>query len=178
MYICMLHFHLCIIPCLHLCIIDFICIICHRGVLLSYALITIYARFEVMTLLVLLMRCIAMLLIALGYICLWMASFCKNAIWSSLVSRMPLIFKLGAYVYIFLNLCLEPCSFCLGSKTHLSSWIFSIHAILWRSLSFFLPQRHFMYHAWKIFFHVINALNSLSWELNRCMMFTNEKSRI
>jgi hypothetical protein len=38
MYICMLHFHLCIISCLHLCIIDCICIICHRDVLLSYAL--------------------------------------------------------------------------------------------------------------------------------------------
>jgi hypothetical protein len=40
MYICMLHFHLCIISCLHLCIIDCICNICHRDVLLSYALIT------------------------------------------------------------------------------------------------------------------------------------------
>jgi hypothetical protein len=33
-----------------------------------------------MTLLVMLMRCIAMLLVDLGYICLCMASFCKNAI--------------------------------------------------------------------------------------------------
>jgi hypothetical protein len=40
MYICMLHFHLCIISCLHLCIIDYICKICHRDVLLSYALLT------------------------------------------------------------------------------------------------------------------------------------------
>jgi hypothetical protein len=40
MYICMLHFHLCIILSLHLCIIDCTCIICHRDVLLSYALIT------------------------------------------------------------------------------------------------------------------------------------------
>jgi hypothetical protein len=30
MYICMLHFHLCIISCLHLCIIDYICIICQE----------------------------------------------------------------------------------------------------------------------------------------------------
>jgi hypothetical protein len=36
MYICMLHFHLC----LHLCTIDCICIICLRDVLLLYALIT------------------------------------------------------------------------------------------------------------------------------------------
>jgi hypothetical protein len=40
MYICMLHFHLCIISCLHLCIIDCICNICHRDVLLLYALLT------------------------------------------------------------------------------------------------------------------------------------------
>jgi hypothetical protein len=32
MYICMLHLHLCIIPCLHLCIIHCICNICHRDV--------------------------------------------------------------------------------------------------------------------------------------------------
>jgi hypothetical protein len=30
----------------------------------------------------------------------------------------------------------------------------------------------------KLCFHVLNALNSLSWVLNRCMMFTNEKSHI
>jgi hypothetical protein len=151
-----------------------------------------FARYEVMTLLVMLMRCIAMLLVALGYIYLWMALFCRNAIWSSLVSRMPLMLNLGAYGYILLNLCLEPCSFHLGSKIHLSSWMFSLHATLWRSLSFFLPQRHFMYHAqsvnhengmwdayaWKICFHVINALNFLSWVINRSMMFTNEKSHI
>jgi hypothetical protein len=69
-----------IISCLHLCIIDCICNICHRDVLLSYALLTRYARDEVMILLVILMRCIAMLLVTLGYICLWMAFFCKNAI--------------------------------------------------------------------------------------------------
>jgi hypothetical protein len=40
MYICMLHFHLCTISCLHLCIIDCICNICYRDVLLSYALLT------------------------------------------------------------------------------------------------------------------------------------------
>jgi hypothetical protein len=40
MYIYMLHCHLCIISCLHLCIIDCICNICHRDVLLSYALLT------------------------------------------------------------------------------------------------------------------------------------------
>jgi hypothetical protein len=34
MYICMLHFHFCIISCLHLCIIDCICNICHRNVFL------------------------------------------------------------------------------------------------------------------------------------------------
>jgi hypothetical protein len=55
------------------------------------------------------------LLVALGYICLWMAFFCKNAIRSSLVSSTPLMFKLGAYGYILLNLRLEPCSFHLGS---------------------------------------------------------------
>jgi hypothetical protein len=63
---------------------------------------------------------------------------------------------------------------------------------LWRSLSFFLLQRHFMYHssfvnyengmwdayAWKICFHVINSLSSLSWVLRHFMMFTNEKSHI
>jgi hypothetical protein len=104
-----------------------------------------YARYEVMTLFVMLMRCIAILLVALGYICLWMASFCKNAKWSSLVSRMPHMFILGAYGYILLNLCLEPCCFHLGSKIPLSSWI-TLHATLWRSLSLFLPQRYFMYH--------------------------------
>jgi hypothetical protein len=123
---------------------------------------------------------------------LWMASFCKNAIWSSLVGRMPFMFILGAYGYIFLNLCLEPCSFIWDQRSILSSWIFSLHATLWRSLSFFLPQRHFMYHvylvnhengmwdasAWKMCFHVLNVLNALSWVLNRCMMFTNEKSHI
>jgi hypothetical protein len=40
LYICMLHFYLCIISCWHLCIIDCICIICHRDVVLSYVLIT------------------------------------------------------------------------------------------------------------------------------------------
>jgi hypothetical protein len=40
--------------------------------------------------------------------------FVQNAIWSFLVSRMPLMFKLGAYGYILLNLCLEPCSSHLG----------------------------------------------------------------
>jgi hypothetical protein len=43
-------------------------------------LVTMICRDEVMTLLVMLIRCIAMLLEALGYICLWMPSFCKNAI--------------------------------------------------------------------------------------------------
>jgi hypothetical protein len=57
------------------------------------------------------------------------------------------MFILGAYGYIFLNLCLEPCSFHLGSKIHLSSRMFSLHATLWRSLNFFLLKRHFMYHA-------------------------------
>jgi hypothetical protein len=66
---------------------------------------------------------------------------CKNDIWSSLVSGMPLMFILGAYGYILLNLCLEPCSFHLGSKIHLSSWMFSLHATLWRSLSFFFPEK-------------------------------------
>jgi hypothetical protein len=60
-------------------------------------------------------------LLALGYICLWMPSFCKKAICSSLVSRMPFMFFLGAYGYNLLNLFLEPCSFHLGSKIHLSS---------------------------------------------------------
>jgi hypothetical protein len=40
MYICTLHSHLCIISCLYLCIIDYICVICHRDVLLSYASVT------------------------------------------------------------------------------------------------------------------------------------------
>jgi hypothetical protein len=74
-----------------------------------------------MTLLVMLMLCIAMLLVALGCVCLWMAFLYKNDICSPLVSRMPLMFKLGAYGYILLNLFLEPCSFLLGSKIHLSS---------------------------------------------------------
>jgi hypothetical protein len=39
MYICMLNFHLCIISCLHLCIRDCICNICHKDVLLSYGLL-------------------------------------------------------------------------------------------------------------------------------------------
>jgi hypothetical protein len=34
---------------------------------------------------------------------------------------LPLMFKLGAYGYILLNLCFEPCSLHLGSKIHLSS---------------------------------------------------------
>jgi hypothetical protein len=29
----------------------------------------------------------------------------------------------------------------------LSSSMFSLHVTLWRSLNFFFPQRHFMYHA-------------------------------
>jgi hypothetical protein len=49
-----------------------------------------------MTMFVMLMRCIAMLLKALGYICLWMAFFCKNAILSSLVGRIPFMFILVA----------------------------------------------------------------------------------
>jgi hypothetical protein len=40
MYICMLHFHLCFISCLHLCIIVCICNVCYRDVLLLYALFT------------------------------------------------------------------------------------------------------------------------------------------
>jgi hypothetical protein len=40
MCICMLHSHSCIISCLHLCIVDCICNICCRDVLLSYALLT------------------------------------------------------------------------------------------------------------------------------------------
>jgi hypothetical protein len=40
MYICMLHFHLCIISCFHLCIIDYMCDICLGDVLLLYALLT------------------------------------------------------------------------------------------------------------------------------------------
>jgi hypothetical protein len=40
MYICMLHFHICIISCLHLCIIDCICNICIGDVLLLYAFLT------------------------------------------------------------------------------------------------------------------------------------------
>jgi hypothetical protein len=70
-----------------------------------------------MTLLVMLMRCIVVLLVALGYIYLWMAFFCKNAIWSSLVSRMPLMFKFCAFGYILLNLWMEPCSFHLGQRS-------------------------------------------------------------
>jgi hypothetical protein len=33
-------------------------------------------------------------------------------------------------------------------------------------------------YAWKMCFHVINALNSISSVLNHCIMFTNEKSQI
>jgi hypothetical protein len=143
-------------PCIFIYVSYHVCISVSQTAFVSYAvemcfshmlLSPWYSRYEVMTFLVMLMRCIAMLLVAFGCICLWMASFCKNSIWSSLVCRMPLMFKLGAYGYILLNLCLEPCSFYLGSKIHLSSWMFSVHASLWRSLSFFLPQRHFMYHA-------------------------------
>jgi uncharacterized membrane protein YeiB len=54
MYICMLHFNFCIISCLHLCIIDYICNIWHGDVLLLYALLTM--------------------------VCLLMGFFCKNAI--------------------------------------------------------------------------------------------------
>jgi hypothetical protein len=147
MYICMLHFHLCIISWLHRCIIDCICIICSRDVLLLYTLITMICWIWAYDLLVMLMWRIIVLLVALGCICLWMAFFCKNSIWSSLVSWMPVMFKLCTYCYILLNLCLEPCSFDLGSKTHLWSWMFSLHATLWRSLIFFLSQRHFMYNA-------------------------------
>jgi hypothetical protein len=100
------------------------------------------------------------------YICLWMAFFCKTAIWSSLMARMPFMFILGPYGYILLNLCLEPCSFHFGSKIHLSSWMFSLHATLWRSLSFFLPQRHFMYHScicksWKWYVRCLSLKNVL-----------------
>jgi hypothetical protein len=80
-----------------------------------------YSRYEVVTLLVMPMRCIVVLLVALGYIYLWMPFFGKNAIWFSLVSRIPIMFKLCAYGYILLNLCLEPCSFYSGSKIHFSS---------------------------------------------------------
>jgi hypothetical protein len=147
MYICMLHFHFCIISCLHLCIIDCIYNICHRDVLLSYALFTMICKIWGYD-----FSCDAdeIYSYALGSFGIYMLVdgflLVKNAIWISLVSRMPLMFILGAYGYILLILCLEPCSFHLGSKIHLSSWMFSLHATLWRSLSFFLPQRHFMYH--------------------------------
>jgi hypothetical protein len=97
-----------------------------------------YSRYEAMTLLVMLMRCIAALLVALGYIYMLVNGLlCKNAIRSSLVTRMPLEFKLGAYGYILVNLCMEPCFVYLGSNIRLSSWMFSLHATLWSSLSFF-----------------------------------------
>jgi hypothetical protein len=193
MYICMLHFHLCIISCLHLCTIDCICNICHGDVLLLYALLTMICWWWGYDIASDAHEMYSYALGSLGIYTLVNAFlFVKNAIWSSLVGRMPFMYILGAYGYIFLNLCLEPCSFHLGSKIHLSSWMFSVHATLWRSLSFFQPQRHFMYHAqivnhetgmWnayasKMCFHVINVLNSLSWVPNRCMMFTNEKSHI
>jgi hypothetical protein len=64
-------------------------------------------------------------------------SLWKCYIWSSLMSWIPFM----------LNLCLGPCSFHMGSKTYVSSWMFRLQATSWRSLSFFLPQRHLMYHA-------------------------------
>jgi hypothetical protein len=73
-------FHLCIISSLHLCIIDYNCMLCSRDVLLLYTLITMICWIWAYDLLVMLMWCIAMLLIALGCICLWMAYFCKNTI--------------------------------------------------------------------------------------------------
>jgi hypothetical protein len=147
--ICLLHFHSCIISCLHLCIIDCICIICFKNVLLLYTLITMICwrwDYDFAS------NAHRMYSDALGSFWMYMlvdGSFLwKWYIWSSLVSWMPLMFKLCTYGYFLLNLCLGTMFFFhLGSKTHLSSWMFSLHATLWRSLSFFLPQRHFMYHA-------------------------------
>jgi hypothetical protein len=112
-----LHLNLCIISCLHLCIIDCMCIICHRDVLLSYALITMICYIWGNDFACDAHEMYNCALRSFG-IYLWMPFFCKNAIWSSLLSRLPLMFKLGAYGYILLNLCLEPFSFHLGSKIH------------------------------------------------------------
>jgi hypothetical protein len=85
MYICMLHFLSCIISCLHLCIIDsfvsYVIEMCFSHMLWS----PWYAKYEFMTLLVMLMRCIAMLLVALGYICLWMAFFLYKMLYDPLL---------------------------------------------------------------------------------------------
>jgi hypothetical protein len=86
MYICMLHFHLCIISCLHLCIIDCSCIICSRDVLLSYALITMICSMWGYDFASDAHEMYSCALVALGYISLWMPFFYKNTIWSSLVS--------------------------------------------------------------------------------------------
>jgi hypothetical protein len=113
-------------------------------------------------------------------------------LYESVVSRMPLMFILGAHGYILLNLCLEPCSFHLGSKIQLSSWMFGLHATLWRSLSLFLVAKALQVpclfcKSWTWYVRCLclknlllchKCLYSLSWVLNRCMMFTNVKSHI
>jgi hypothetical protein len=151
MYICMLHFHSCIISCVHICIIDYICIICFRDVLLLYTLITMICWMWAYDFAI---EAIVMYSYALSSFGMYMhvqAYFLwKCYIWSSLVSWMPFMLKLCRYGYI-LHSCLicacVSCSFHLGSKIHLSSWMFSLPVTLWRNLSFFLPQRHFMYDA-------------------------------
>jgi hypothetical protein len=52
--------------------------------------------------------------------------------------------------------------------------------ILWRGISSFLSQRHFMYQIWiwKWCPHVICSKFNLLWVLNHCMMPTNMRSLI
>jgi hypothetical protein len=148
MYICILHYLWCFISCVHLCIID--CIVSYAlKICFSYILWSPwYAGYELMMLLVMLMRCIAMLLVAVGSLYLWIAYYYKNAIYDPLLWVECLSCSNYALMAISSLICAwEPCSFHLESKTHLSSWMFSLHATLLRSLSFFFPQRHFMYHS-------------------------------
>jgi hypothetical protein len=150
-----------------------------------------YARYEVMTLLVMLMRCIAMLLVALGYIRLWMAFFLYKMLYDPFLWVECLSCSNWVRMAISCLICAWNPVLLIWDERSIYHHLF-LHATLWRSLRFFLPQRHFMYHAelvnynngmwdayaWKICFNVINALNFLFCVLNCCMMFTNEKSHI
>jgi hypothetical protein len=177
----------CIISCLHLCIIDYICIICFRDVLLLYTLITMMCcmwAYDFASEALVIYSC------ALGSFGIYMhvdGLFCANAIYDPLLWVECLSCSNCAHMAISCLICAwVSCSFHLGSNTYLSSWMFSLHVTLWRSLSFFMYHAQFVNHeigmwdaySWKICFYVKYALNSLSWVLNRCMMFTIEKSHI
>jgi hypothetical protein len=70
------------------------------------------------------------------YACEWFI-FCENATYDPLLWVECITCSNCAHMTISCLICAWVwCSFHLGSMTHLSSWMFSLHATLWRSLSF------------------------------------------